>query len=161
MPNESLNIAVNGRLYNEIIENLFISFGSLFTYRSFKVNGLHQESHYYIAIPLDQIRQNTTFNDILSFDEQQRQYELIQAENEFRSRLRTNAFLGSTFTLIVIAFFFYRNNRQKQKAKQKIENAYEQFKNPPNPNSSNPKKWLALVNSLPALPTKFKTHSTL
>ena len=39
-----------------------------------------------------------------------------------------NAFLGSTFTLIVIAVFLYRNNRQKSKSKQKIESAYDKLK---------------------------------
>ena len=33
-----------------------------------------------------------------------------------------------------------------------------QNSNPPNPNSSNPKKWLRLENSPQALPMKFKTR---
>lgn len=64
-----------------------------------------------------------------AYDEQQQDYEIEAAKTEFRNRLRMNAFLGSTFTLIVIAFFLFRNNRQKQKAKQKIEKAYDQLKN--------------------------------
>ena len=126
--NESLNIALNGRMYNEIIETYsFLSDLNLQTDHSKSLDYLKKATIY--RDTLDQIRQNTTFNDILSFDEQQRQYELIQAENEFRSRLRTYTFLGSTFTLLVIVFFIYRSNRQKQKAKKKIETAYERLKN--------------------------------
>jgi len=39
-----------------------------------------------------------------------------------------NAFLGITFTLIVIAIFLFINSRRKQKSKQKIESAYNQLK---------------------------------
>ena len=63
-----------------------------------------------------------------AYDEQQRRYEIEAAKTEFRNRLRMNAYLGSTFTLIVIAIFLFRNNRQKQKSKQKIEKAYDQLK---------------------------------
>ena len=45
-----------------------------------------------------------------------------------QNKIRTNTLAGSLFTLIVIAFFLYRNNRQKQKAKQNIEKAYNQLK---------------------------------
>jgi len=65
--------------------------------------------------------------DMIEKDGQRRE-DLAAAEEAYRNRLRTNAFLGSTFTLIVIAVFLYRNNRSKQKAKQKIELAYDQLK---------------------------------
>jgi len=39
-----------------------------------------------------------------------------------------NAFLGITFTLLVIAVFLFWNSRLKQKAKQNIEKAYDQLK---------------------------------
>ncbi len=78
---------------------------------------------------LDQLRQNTSLGDILDFDEQQRQYELDAIRSEFQSRLRINVLLGSSFTLLVIAFFLFRNNRRKQKAKKKIQFAYERLKN--------------------------------
>jgi sugar lactone lactonase YvrE len=47
--------------------------------------------------------------------------------------------------------------REIEKAYQNLEVAHENL-NPPNPNSSNPKKWLRLVNSLPELPMKYKTR---
>jgi signal transduction histidine kinase len=65
---------------------------------------------------------------IANYDEQQKQLEIETAQQEFKQRLRKNAFLGSTFTLIVIAIFLFILNRRKQKAKQKIEMAYNQLK---------------------------------
>jgi len=64
----------------------------------------------------------------IGFDEQLRLKELEEEKNQMQSRIRTNTLAGSLFTLIVIAFFLYRNNRQKQKAKQNIEKAYIQLK---------------------------------
>jgi tetratricopeptide (TPR) repeat protein len=74
------------------------------------------------------IGNNVAFEYFTSFDEQERQYELDTAKTEFRNRLRMNAFLGSTFTLIVIAIFLFRSNWQKQRSKQNIEKAYDQLK---------------------------------
>ena len=65
--------------------------------------------------------------DMITQNEKKRQ-EIEAAKVEFQNRLRMNALLGSTFTLIVIAFFLFRNGRNKQKAKQKIEEAYDQLK---------------------------------
>jgi signal transduction histidine kinase len=60
--------------------------------------------------------------------EEKRLQDIEVAKVEFQNRLRMNALLGSTFTLIVIAFFLFRNGRNKQKAKQKVEEAYDQLK---------------------------------
>ncbi len=68
-----------------------------------------------------------TMRDMIAQNER-RQQELEIAETAYQNRIRTNAFLGSTFTLIVIAIFLYRNNRMKQKAKQNIEKSYEDLK---------------------------------
>ncbi len=70
----------------------------------------------------------TAQETFLGFDEQERQQEIEVAKSEFQNRLRMNAFLGITFTLLVIAFFLYLNNRLKQKAKRNIEKAYNQLK---------------------------------
>lgn len=64
----------------------------------------------------------------IDFSEQQRLAEIATARKEFQVQLRTNFLLGSTFTLLVIAFFLYRNSRTRQKAKQKVEEAYEKLK---------------------------------
>jgi two-component system NtrC family sensor kinase len=56
------------------------------------------------------------------------QQDLKTKELEYKNQLRINALLGSLLTLIVIAILLYRNNRSKQKAKQKIEEAYSVLK---------------------------------
>jgi len=72
---------------------------------------------------------NTAIQEtIADYDEQQKQLEIEITQQEFKQRLRKNAFLGSTFTLIVIAIFLFILGRRKQKAKQKIQRAYNQLK---------------------------------
>ena len=51
------------------------------------------------------------------------------AEAEFENRIRTNALLGGSFTLIVIVVLLYRNNRLQKKSKRKTEVAYERLRN--------------------------------
>ncbi len=69
--------------------------------------------------------------DMITQNEKKKQ-ELEIAQIAYKNRLKTNAFLGSSFTLIVIAIFLYRNNRAKQKSKTKIEKAYDQLKSTQN-----------------------------
>jgi signal transduction histidine kinase len=64
----------------------------------------------------------------IDFDEQQRQFEIEAARKEFQSSIRLNILLGSTFTLVIIAFLLFRSTRIKQKAKQNIERAFEMLK---------------------------------
>ncbi len=59
---------------------------------------------------------------------EKKQEEIEKAKTEYKTRLRMNAILGITFTLLVIAIFLFINSRRKQKAKQKIEKAYDLLK---------------------------------
>jgi len=54
--------------------------------------------------------------------------EIETAKVEYQNRLRMNSILGITFTLFVIAIFLFIIISRKQKAKQKIESAYNQLK---------------------------------
>src|SRR6185503_20122285 len=45
-----------------------------------------------------------------------------------KNRIKTYALLGGITVLLLLAGILYRNNRQKQKAKVKIEKAYEVLK---------------------------------
>ena len=65
--------------------------------------------------------------DMIAESEKRRE-EIAAAKIEYQNQLKMNAFIGITFTLLVVALFLYRNSRQKQKAKQKIEEAYDQLK---------------------------------
>jgi two-component system, NtrC family, sensor kinase len=81
---------------------------------------------------LDIIRNSSTMESFMDFDEQQRQFELENAKFEFQSRLRMSIFLGSTFALLIIAIFLFILSRRKQKAKLKIESAFNQLKSTQN-----------------------------
>jgi two-component system, NtrC family, sensor kinase len=77
---------------------------------------------------LNSVSNIASLETAIEYDEQERLFELESAKSEFRSRIRMNIFLGSSFTLIVIAIFLFIIYRRKQKAKQNIENAYNQLK---------------------------------
>ncbi|MEB2782331.1 ATP-binding protein [Algoriphagus sp. C2-6-M1] len=57
-----------------------------------------------------------------------KQNEIIAAEMANRNRLIMGGILGIASLLLITAIFLYRNNRTKQKAKLKIEAAYQQLK---------------------------------
>ncbi|MCK5370892.1 MAG: hypothetical protein KAQ62_20150, partial [Cyclobacteriaceae bacterium] len=125
--NIALETALAGRLHGAAIDACLFLTDIFKGIDQIKVLGYNEMVVAY-KDSLDQIRQNTTFGDILDFDVQQRQYEIDSATKEFQSRLRINVLLGSSFTLVVIAFFLYRNNRSKQQAKKRIEKAYTELK---------------------------------
>ena len=52
----------------------------------------------------------------LNFDETIRQQQIKDAKAEAQTQLKFNMLLGGLFSLFVVAFILYRNNRQKQKA---------------------------------------------
>ena len=71
----------------------------------------------------------------LSFNEQLRQQDLIAQQKQYNSRLRMNAVLGISFTLLVIALMLWRNNQHKKRSnvllqseKQKVEETLEELK---------------------------------
>jgi signal transduction histidine kinase len=74
------------------------------------------------------IGNKSSIESYMNFDERQSQFELNAARKEFQDRLKINALLGSSFTLLVVAFLLFRSRRQKLKAKQHIEEAYDQLK---------------------------------
>ncbi|HLX93918.1 MAG TPA: ATP-binding protein [Puia sp.] len=67
--------------------------------------------------------QNIAFNETL------RQQEIKEKQEQYKSRLRTYGLAGGLIVVVLIAGILYRNNRQKQKAKVKIEEAYKKLKN--------------------------------
>ena len=68
----------------------------------------------------------------ISFNEMMRQKQLEQERKlgqlEYSSRIRIYLLVAGLSVAMLIAFLLYRNNRQKQKAKQNIEKAYEELK---------------------------------
>lgn len=124
---KSLSIAQKGGFYSGVVDASVLLSGiyeNLNPQKSTKYNKLalaYKDSLYNLS-------KAAAFDTFIDFDEQERQREIEAAKAEFQNRLRMNAILGSTFTLFIIAIFLFRNNRLKQKAKQKIERAYDQLK---------------------------------
>lgn len=52
----------------------------------------------------------------IGFDEQMRLMKLEEESAAFKTKIKTNTLLGSLFTLLIIAFFLYRNNRNRKRA---------------------------------------------
>ena len=63
-----------------------------------------------------------------TFNEQVRQQELQEAEEKRLYHYRIYALISGLGILVIIAFLLYRNNQHKQKAKVKIEKAYEELR---------------------------------
>jgi len=64
----------------------------------------------------------------LTLNEQQRLQNAEKEKLAYQNKIRTNAMLAGISVLLLLAIIFYRNNRQKHKAKVKIEKAYDQLK---------------------------------
>ncbi|OSZ73886.1 two-component sensor histidine kinase [Chitinophagaceae bacterium IBVUCB2] len=65
---------------------------------------------------------------LLMLEEQQREQQTVKAQEQFRNRVKYSLLLSATGILLLFSFILLRNNRQKQKAKVKIENAYSGLK---------------------------------
>ena len=63
-----------------------------------------------------------------AFNEIQRQQEITAAEERDRNRAKLYTLLTALGIFLLVAFLLYRNNRQKQKDKIKIEKAYDELK---------------------------------
>lgn len=64
----------------------------------------------------------------LTYGEQLRLQNLEKEKVVYQSKVRTYFMLAGIGVLLLLAIIFYRNNRQKHKAKLKIEKAYEDLK---------------------------------
>ena len=64
----------------------------------------------------------------LNLNEQQRLQDLEKEKVAYQNKIRTYFFLAGIGVLLLLAIIFYRNNRQKHKAKIKIEQAYDNLK---------------------------------
>ena len=64
----------------------------------------------------------------LTLNEQQRSQNAEKEKIAYQNKVRTWFMLGGIAVLLLLAITFYRNNRQKHKAKIKIEQAYDHLK---------------------------------
>jgi two-component system NtrC family sensor kinase len=64
----------------------------------------------------------------MTFKEQLRQQEIQEAQEEYQNRIRTYMLIGGLTALLLITAILYRSTIQKQKAKIRIEQAYDELK---------------------------------
>jgi len=64
----------------------------------------------------------------VTFNENLKQEQLVATQLKFKNRVQLYVLAGGIFILVLIAVILWRNNRQKQKAKEKIEKAYGELK---------------------------------
>jgi signal transduction histidine kinase len=64
----------------------------------------------------------------LNLNEQQRLQNLEKEKVSYQNKIRTYFLMAGIGVLLLLAIIFYRNNRQKHKAKIKIEQAYDNLK---------------------------------
>ena len=65
---------------------------------------------------------------LLMLEEQERQQQIEQAQEQYKNKSQKIALWSAIGVFLIIAFILYRNNRHKQKAKIKIEQAYNNLK---------------------------------
>ncbi len=113
--------------------NIGIAYEQL--YQGYELNGRHDSAYKYAALALvtkdslanNRIRSLAEFQS-LSFSEQRRLQEMENDKVAYQNRIRTYFLLAGIAVLLLLAIIFYRNNRQKHKAKVKIEQAYHNLK---------------------------------
>jgi two-component system, NtrC family, sensor kinase len=64
----------------------------------------------------------------MAFDEVQRQQKISADEERYQNKVRIYILVSALIIFSLLAFILYRNSRQKQKAKSKIEKAYAELK---------------------------------
>src|SRR5688572_19752431 len=104
-------------------------------FRIYKLRNEADSAYKYIGLALrakDSLNNNTVKSSAQAQDlflrEQIRLKELEKEKIQFRNRVGTYSLLAGIVVLLLLAIIFYRNNRQKQKAKIKIEKAYGELK---------------------------------
>ena len=65
--------------------------------------------------------------NLAAFDEEERQYKLDITQAAYQNRVRQYALLAGLGVFLLIAFFLYRNNRQKQKANALLRHQKEEI----------------------------------
>jgi len=77
---------------------------------------------------LGNLVQTTSFESLIAYDERERRYEIEIANASYRNQIKQYVLIAGLIVFLLIVLILYRNNRNKQKAKTKIERAYEELK---------------------------------
>ena len=66
--------------------------------------------------------------NLMAFDEEERQFEIATTQAAYQNQVKQYALLTGLGVFLLIAFFLYRNNKQKQKANQVLEKTLIELK---------------------------------
>lgn len=114
-----------------------VNYGTIYQHisQAYQLNGQTDSAYKYQGLALtridslDKVRiRNLTDFQNLSFNDQLRLKNIEKDKVIYQNRVKTWLFTGGLSVLLLLAIIFYRNNLQKQKAKQKIEKAYDELK---------------------------------
>src|SRR5688572_6856539 len=104
-------------------------------FQIYKLRNEPDSAYKYMGLAMrakDSLNNNTVKSSARAQDlflrEQIRLKELEKERIQFRNKVGTYSLLAGIGVLLLLAIIFYRNNRQKQKAKVKIEKAYDELK---------------------------------
>ncbi|HKB44072.1 MAG TPA: ATP-binding protein [Chitinophagaceae bacterium] len=104
-------------------------------YLSYKLNQQFDSAFKYQGLALiakdslnKRMTKNLTAFHNLTFSEQLRLQNVEKEKTAYQNKITTYFLLAGIGVLLLLAIIFYRNNRQKQKAKIKIEQAYDNLK---------------------------------
>ncbi len=111
-------------------------------YKSFELNGNKDSAYVYSKLALEATEKSLSERtknlgefQKEAFKEQEQLQQLEEEKIESKNRLRNYALLGVLGVFLIVGFFLYRNNRQKQKAnkilqeqKDKVESTLQELK---------------------------------
>jgi signal transduction histidine kinase len=104
-------------------------------YNAYLLRGQEDSANKYLKLAYrgnDSINQTRIKNlaafQRLTLNEQQRLQKAEKEKTAYQNKIRTYFLLAGIGVLLLLAIIFYRNNRQKHKAKIKIEKAYDELK---------------------------------
>jgi signal transduction histidine kinase len=124
----ALEVAEQSGFYSSIIEaNTYLSQLSQLSDPAEGLKYAYQAMIYQDS--LTAMERTMAISDFISIDRIQRKQELEQEIQASKTSLKIYALIGSSFTLIVIAFLLYINNRAQKKSNRKTEIAYERLQN--------------------------------
>jgi len=125
--NKSLEVVKDRGFYSNIIKANILLAG---IYETSDPQKAVQHSKTAIAYKdsLNKLRNSTAFESLIAYEERERQYEIETATASYRNRIRQYALLVGLLVFLFIAFILYRNNRNKQKAKERNKKAYDILK---------------------------------
>jgi two-component system, NtrC family, sensor kinase len=114
------------------------SVGNSITEVALFLSSLYEKSNldlalHYQKMALAAIQKTNNFGNLnaiqnlVAFDEEERQYELASAQAAYQNRVRQYVLVTGSSVFLLIAFFLYRNNRQKHNANALLRHQKEEI----------------------------------